>query len=257
MTEGEANPSAVLSPQDARLIPAGFFRRAGVVCAAGAALAALTIAFDGPISDFFREAPIAGDLKREMRVLQQWGAPASLALGASVIALLDRARARRLLDLLLGAGITALVVHALKLSIARARPRFGDPGAFFARPEGSEGAADRALESASDLASMPSSHTSAAVVFSVFLVALYPRLLPVGAVMAAIVGVSRLVFGAHYASDVVVGAAIGWLIAWPAVHGRWGVRLVDWVWIRFVDRKATPAYPRLLRIERARTTRTD
>jgi undecaprenyl-diphosphatase len=92
---------------------------------------------------------------------------------------------------------------------------------------------------------MPSSHTAFAVVMSVFLAALYPRLKWFAAAMALLVGLLRVHFGGHWPSDVVVGAAIGYAIARACVRGMWGVRLLDWVWIRFVDRSAEPAWPKL------------
>lgn len=236
---------SVIQGERVPLIPRGYPRRALIALGAGAVLTAIAIVFDGPISDFFREAPISGDFKRELRVLQQWGAPASAILCGVAIFLLDRARARRMLDYLLAIGPTMLVVVTLKSAIERARPQHEDPGAFFGSLS-----EHRVVESSSELRSMPSGHTASAVVLSVFLVCLYPRLRPLGIAMVALVGASRLILGAHYLSDVLAGAAIAWVVAWPVVYGYWGVRLLDWIWVRAVDRKAEPALARVLEVGR-------
>ena len=65
----------------------------------------------------------------------------------------------------------------------------------------------------SDLWSMPSSHTSAACALACVLARLYPRLIPLMVLLAALVGTARVVLGAHYPSDVIVGATLGLCIA--------------------------------------------
>ena len=68
---------------------------------------------------------------------------------------------------------------------------------------------------------MPSSHTAHAVVLGVFLARLYPPLKPMAVTLVVLVGVSRVLLGAHYPSDVVVGGAVAWVITdW--VMGRCG-----------------------------------
>jgi membrane-associated phospholipid phosphatase len=103
----------------------------------------------------------------------------------------------------------------------------------------------------SELWSMPSSHTALAVVAAVCLWKLYPRLWPVVFGLAGLVGLCRVLFRAHYPSDVLIGAGIALAVTdlvWSA-HG--GVRLLDVVWKRAIDRNATPALPALMERERA------
>jgi membrane-associated phospholipid phosphatase len=60
--------------------------------------------------------------------------------------------------------------------------------------------------------SFPSAHTATAVGFAVALTWLYPQGRTLFAVLAVLVGCQRIVCGAHYPSDVLIGAAAGWIV---------------------------------------------
>jgi membrane-associated phospholipid phosphatase len=156
--------------------------------------------------------------------------------------LLDLKRRHRLLDGALAVAITAALYQPLKILIGRPRPRFHDPlhfcGPFTAyplprpdplNPEQTVLVARHSWEVwghiSSDLWSMPSSHTAAAMAMSVILSRLYPRVVPLVMVLAVVVGVCRVLFGSHYPSDVVLGAGIGYVAASLAMHNQWGQRL--------------------------------
>ncbi len=209
--------------------------------------------FDGMVARWAGSIRLGGDIRREVEALQQYGQLSFSLIAAAVIALLDPKRTRRLLDWAVALGLTATMGLVLKTTLGRPRPAYGEPATFLgplgARPLQSGEAVVRPMEFGADgvasLWSMPSSHTAAAVVMSVFLGMLYPRLLPLVAGLAAVVGFGRLATGAHYPSDVLVGSCLGAAVTGLAVSGGWGVRLVDWVWLRWVDPSDEPSWPRV------------
>lgn len=60
-----------------------------------------------------------------------------------------------------------------------------------------------------DAYSFPSGHTLHAVAFGVLFTSFYPALAPLLFTFALAVGMSRVVLGLHYPSDVVIGAGLG------------------------------------------------
>lgn len=79
--------------------------------------------------------------------------------------------------------------------------------------------------------SFPSSHAVNIFAAAFFLAQPFRRLTPVLFVIAAIVGYSRIYMGIHYPFDVIGGAGIGLLIAWPIR------RMKDWVVRRYIHQK--------------------
>lgn len=232
----------------------------GVLVAAGLGL----IRFDGPISDAaigFRENVLGGDIRRELEALQQFGQGAVTLLIAWAIWLLDPPRRRRLLDWGAAAAIAAVVAYPAKMLIGRPRPKFDDPGYFCgpfgAYPLGPDVGVRHGWEVwagiSSDLWSMPSTHTVYAVVAAVALAVLYPRLKPIAVTMACLVGLARVLFGAHYLSDVLVGGGIGLAAGVVAMRMYLGVRAVDHLWRRWIDRSAAPALPGVIAHESGRS----
>ncbi|MEM7629380.1 MAG: phosphatase PAP2 family protein [Planctomycetota bacterium] len=240
--------------------PLEYTRRRGLrfgVAIIGVLLTAAAFPFDGAINGFATRAfdALGGDLRRELEAWQQFGAVVSVLVVGACVWLLDPLRRGRLLDLLAAWALVGLAVQGLKMLLGRPRPRLGDPQWLpgplgstplaGADPPGVYHAWDVLAPIGSDLWSMPSSHTSAAVVLATFLAVVYPRLIPLVAVLAGVVGLGRVLTGAHWLSDVVLGAAIAWPLAHAAVSGWWGVRGLDAIWVRFVDRDADPRYVRM------------
>ena len=218
----------------------------------GVGLLALVVALvaDATLGHAYGINFTGGDVLRELRALGQWGQLSSLVIVGVCLWRLQPCRWRRLLDLGLASGVVALVVLLVKHGVGRLRPKHEMPFVF----DGwlvRVGDAPEQLGSY-DVASMPSSHTSAAVVLSLFVMLLWPRLTWFALVMALIVAISRVVFVAHWAGDVVMGALIGCLIGYPILRGFWGVRLLDAIWKRLVDRDATPALPAVVAEEQRR-----
>lgn len=206
--------------------------------------------FDGPIARFAAAHPPRGDIRRELEAIQQFGQGVSLVVIMSAIALLDPANRRRLLDLAAAAASTGLLVLALKMLVGRPRPRpaFGVDSLHFLGPFGQYPVEEsvgvrHAWELwggiSSDLWSMPSSHTAYAVVMAIFLWRVYPRIRPLAIVLASIVGLARVWLGAHYPTDVFVGALTAASLAPRAIDRSWGQAL--WVRVSAVSKTPTAA----------------
>lgn len=98
----------------------------------------------------------------------------------------------------------SVIAKALKIIIGRARPIFFealDMTGFF--PMSNEWAFN----------SMPSGHTVATFAGLVMLGMLAPRIKPFTWTLAIIIGASRVAYGAHWPTDVILGAFIGMVVA--------------------------------------------
>lgn len=226
-----------------------------VVAAVGAAV---LIPFDWPVREAIKSIPLGGDVKRELEMLQQFGGVSVFILVTIVIALLDRARVRRVLDWLLAVGLGTLVFNAMKILTGRHRPDVGLErvwiGPFGHYDFAGHGDLARPIEfwkpGVFDNLSFPSTHTTHAAIAAVFLAAMYPPLRWLVWPLVALTAVMRVYVGAHWFSDVFVGACLGYALGHVVVDRYWGVRLIDWIWMRIVDRKATPAFPESVRMDR-------
>lgn len=216
-------------------------RRIALVLACTVLLIIALLPLDAPAMRFmgrFLEGgrwEIKGDLKRELLFIQQWGDLVCILLVLAAVWLLDKARRPRLWDAAAAIATTAVLIKVLKILIGRPRPVFHDPsffcGPFRQYPLTREGVTDlyypwqvwRPIWS--DLWSMPSSHTAAAVCLSVILVRLYPRLAVLAVPLVLVVGACRMLFSAHYPTDVVAGLGLGFVAASLAMDRTWGQRL--------------------------------
>lgn len=170
-------------------------------------------------------AKLGGDPKRELAALQQFGQFAVTALGMLLVWRLDPARRWLLWTWLAAIALSMAMYQPMKMLIGRPRPKFDDPWHFLGPlgqyPIDSKVGVRHAWEFwsgiSSDLWSMPSSHTAAAIVMALVLGRAYPSIRGVLVALAVLVGVMRVMTGAHYPSDVVVGGLVGWFAS-------------DWAW---------------------------
>ena len=162
-----------------------------------------------------------GRLLRVMGFLPTW------LLASLALALHDRVelwRFRRAYLLFFSPALSGLAGEILKILIRRLRP--GETGeyafrAFSERPFSSGGFG------------MPSSHAVVAFGAAAMLSRLFPRAWPIWWLLGAGCGLTRILHGRHFLSDVVLAAIVGWLVAawlwskWPANNGSYANRDTD------------------------------
>lgn len=128
-------------------------------------------------------------------------------------------------------ALSAVVVHILKLTVGRARPRelFREE-IYAAFP----------LSFDTDLSSFPSGHSQTVWSIMTALMFLYPRAWPLFAAWATVIASSRVIVGSHFPSDVLMGSFIAAMTA-IYVRQKW-----------FADLEAPGFKPYLTRGEDAR-----
>lgn len=114
-------------------------------------------------------------------------------------------------------GATTTLVHLIKLIVGRARPElFADHGAYSLTPFAYD-----------DLySSFPSGHSAAVGAFFGAFSMLVPRLRPLFLLGALVIGLSRIIVGAHYPSDVAAGLLLG---LWTAIATAFVFARRDWL----------------------------
>jgi membrane-associated phospholipid phosphatase len=114
-------------------------------------------------------------------------------------------------------GATSALVHLVKLFVGRARPElFAEYGAYSLTPFAYD-----------DLySSFPSGHSAAVGAFFGAFSMLAPRLRPLFLLGALTIGISRVIVGAHYPSDVAAGLLLG---LWTAVATAFFFARKEWL----------------------------
>ena len=196
-------PMAVSSPNYR-----GFLWSAAFVLAAGAALA-----IDVPLARTLRdanEAPAIHPYLDYFDTFETFGHGFGVALLLVVLHQLDPARRWAIPRLLICALAAGGLADVLKMLVLRTRPY---ECALTGSVWSTFGPCFSAWGAGSPGQSFPSAHTATAVSFAAALVWLYPQGRLLFPLLAILVGCQRMVCGAHYPSDVLIGAAAGCLVA--------------------------------------------
>ncbi len=180
---------------------------------------------------------LPGDFERTLQSLKEFGQLFAIVVACLLIFALDRPRRSKLLRLIICIILPLLLVWSIKLLVQRLRPQAADQfGAisslgfylgedpelptFITDVSGKERIKSDRAPRTSEKASFPSAHTAAAFAFAFGLAALYPSGRWIFYALAIGCGAHRILFEAHWFSDVVASVFIGFFLAgavwrWP------------------------------------------
>lgn len=176
-----------------------------------ASVGLLAVPFDHAIAQWVQSIRWPGGLRDYLQFAEMFGHGLGVLLIAALAGVLDPPRRRnlpRLMTMAWGAGLAANVV---KLTIARTRPRNFDFVAAGWWESFQQWLPPLGADSGSQ--SFPSAHTATAAGLALALAWLYPRGRWLFAWFAASVALQRVQCSAHFLSDVLCGAAVGWILA--------------------------------------------
>lgn len=226
------NPLATISHTSSRTAfkPAGPLWLALLLALAGVG----ALAVDLPVTSWLLHHDPPGLLAKLATLSEAFGHGAGVAMLLVAIYVLDPARRvnlPRVAAASLGAGLAA---NVLKLLLGRMRPHHLPEGFNFAGSVfDTFGSWLPLAGGGSGAQSFPSAHSATAAGLAVVLAHFYPRGRWLFAALAALVVLQRLLAGAHYLSDTLLGAALGCLVAGmclrPRLLGGWFDRL-EHVW---------------------------
>ncbi|MBD3676349.1 MAG: phosphatase PAP2 family protein [Planctomycetaceae bacterium] len=174
---------------------------------------------DTPLARWLDPEPIPGDLMRTIRFMEIYAHGFGVLLILLTVYTLDERGWRPLPRLLSMSFLPGLAVNMVKLTLARYRPNeyryVQKPYSFeetfvgwfptFNLPE--EIATDHTIQS------FPSAHTAMAVGLAMGLSIVYPKGRKLFLFFAVLSGMQRLTDHAHFLTDVIVGAGIGFCVS--------------------------------------------
>ncbi len=204
------------------------------------ALAAVALAADCSLAQWLTHRTYPSHVAELIELSEVFGHGLGVLILVLIVRQLDVDRRRMMPRLLCCAWGAGMAANGIKMFIARTRPHSFDLGegvlATFTRwfPLGSGGAPSQ---------SFPSAHTATAVGFAVALAWLYPRGRWVFVTLAVMVACQRLQSGAHYLSDVLVGAAVGLAVARACLGSGWLARQFDRLEMRLKMRSDRRHHP--------------
>ena len=170
--------------------------------------------FDAIITANRRSGFLAGDIRRIIQLSEIFGHGFGLAVVGYFIWVLAPAKRKFFPRLLACALLPGIVVHLIKTFVARRRPGF-----FY--PEFTDNASETWMGILPDgfpnheylTQSFPSAHAATAFGLAIGLAWLLPRARYAFFLFALLAASQRVVFGAHWTSDVLVGSAVGIFVA--------------------------------------------
>jgi undecaprenyl-diphosphatase len=153
-----------------------------------------------------------GDVKRETRWLAQYGQAVSALVASALVWQLDPVESRRgkVVIAILAASFGAAIIGMLIKKISgRVRPGHEGAGKF----------TGLSLRHANWCESFPSNHTASAIAMSVVLATIYPHAAATFWTLGIACATLRYILDAHWPSDVLGGAALGYATAFIVMQG--------------------------------------
>ena len=187
--------------------------------------AALITPFDIAVSERLNPHGVPGDVRRILGLSEFFAHGFGVVMILIAIAVLAPSLRRALPRVALCAALPGLLVNLIKLAVGRFRPETyhqwlaSQPVDLTPSVEQTwigwfvGWDANSVYEFGYAIQSFPSGHAATAVGLAVGLTWLFPRGTKLFFVMAVMASLQRIVFQAHWSSDVLVGAALGWIIA--------------------------------------------
>ena len=196
-----------------------------------ALVVAAAVAFllvDGPVGSHFGEHPASGEVKNFFDAAEHFGTPFGQILILVILSGWVKKPERRWNPVVMRVFVTAVIAGLAadvgKLMISRYRPHHFD---FDLHMADSFAGLLRFGAGGHGQQSFPSAHTASAFGFAAALAWAWPKQQRVFYSLAALVGLQRVVMGAHFPSDVLAGAALGYLVASLYINNAWVTRIWD------------------------------
>ena len=200
----------------------------------------ISFCLDRPILQLVRRVNVdgmSGDVERTLQSFKEFGQVVAVVVACLLIFLLDKPRRSMLPRLLICILLPSALVWPTKLAVHRLRPgpasrvdtilglgfyigKAPRSAPFTADVSGKEKIKSDWTPRPSEKISFPSAHTATAFAFAVGLAALYPPARWIFYALAIACGMHRIIFDAHWLSDVVASVFIGLFVA-RAVW-KWG-----------------------------------
>ena len=177
-------------------------------------LSVAVLPFDAIITAHRRSGFLAGDVRRIIQLSEIFGHGFGLAVVAYMVWALAPAKRRFLPRLVACMLLPGLAVHIIKTFVGRRRPGFYYPEFTDNASETWLGIMPSGYPNHEYLTqSFPSAHAATAFGLAIAMSWLFPRGRHAFFVFALLAAIQRVVYGAHWASDVFVGSAVGIFVA--------------------------------------------
>jgi membrane-associated phospholipid phosphatase len=196
---------------DAQAVPMENWRRWFIPPLMLAMLAAVALTIDMPVARWAAGRAYPRVVRELMSLAEAFGHGVGVSVVLITVYTLDPSRRRALPRSIVVVAAAGCGANLLKLLVARQRPGAAD--LLHADAWNTFVGWLPLARNGSALQSFPSAHTATAIGLALVLSFFYPRGRRLFFVFAAAVALQRVLGGAHYPSDVLAGATVGWLCA--------------------------------------------